>query len=86
MKKLCQDQGLISLKLKHLQYNVAQNVKIVHYKSGQSITSGVDFIRQFEDKWITGTLTKMPNVQLLCILEEKYHFTPDVFRNAIQFQ
>ena len=71
MKKLCQDQGLISLKLKHLPHNVAQNVKIatvenvgVHYKSGQSITIGIDFIRQFEDKRITGTLTKMPNVQL----------------------
>ena len=93
MIKLCHENELIMLKQKYLPQNIAKKVKAVtvenagvHYKSGKNIAKGSEFIRQFEDKWITETLTIAPATQQIVICEEKYHFTPDLFKDATRSQ
>lgn len=54
----------------------------VPYKSGKGVLTGSEYLRQAEDRWLTGTLTITPQVKVLAISEEKYRFTPDLFKGA----
>lgn len=58
----------------------------VHYKTGRKVTCRADFIREFEDRWITETMVIAPGAKTLVISDEKYHFTPDVFKSATRNQ
>ena len=93
LKILCHNEGLAWLKKKHLAPEVAKHVSVVtienagaHYKSGKDVKSGTDFLRHFEDRWITRTVTMAPNVHTICLSEEKYNFTPDLFKQATRHQ
>ena len=93
LETLCHNEGLISLKLKHLDAQVAQRISVAsvenagaHYKSGQDVKSGIDYLRYFQDRWITRTLIMAPNLRTICLSEEKYSFTPDLFKNATRSQ
>ena len=83
---MCCENELIAQKEKYIPDPIVQRVKTVtienggvYYKTGKGVTTGSEFIRQFQDHWLTETLTQLPNVTLLVVSEEKYHFTPDLF-------
>ena len=93
LENMCHNEGLVCLNMKHLDPEVAQRISVIsienagaHYKSGQDVKSGVDFIRHFQDRWITRTVTMAPNVRTICLSEEKYNFTPDLFKGATRSQ
>jgi hypothetical protein len=90
---LCHNEGLVRLKSKHLDPEVAQRISVVsienagaHFKTGQDVKSGADFLRHFQDRWITRTVTMAPNLRTICLSEEKYNFTPDLFKGATRSQ
>ena len=93
MSLLCQQEGLIHQKVKHIPNGISKNVSIVtienagvYHKTGKDVTTGNEFIRQFQDRWITDTLTQLPNAKLVVVSEEKYSFTPDLFKGATRSQ
>ena len=91
--KYCMEKEIIMLKQKFLPQHISQTVKAVtienagvHYKTGQKVTCGADFIREFEDRWITETMVIAPEAETLVISDEKYHFTPDAFKSGTHNQ
>ncbi len=87
------DAGLIVLKQKRLPDGVAQKMKGdtmenagVPYKSGKGVIIGSEYLRQAEDRWIIGTPTMPPGLEVLVVSEEKYRFTPDLFKGASRAQ
>ena len=92
-KKICSDSGLILIKKKCLPEDIKRNIKVVtienagcHYKAGKSVASGEDFIRDFEDKWITYSFTLVPHIKKMIVSDEKYTFTPDLFKASTHAQ
>ena len=91
LEKVTVDAGLVLRRIKYIPKAVADVVKAVTTENAgvpykTNALTGDDYLRQSEDLCIKGTLGKLPNVKVLQILEEKYSFTPDLFKAATRAQ
>lgn len=91
MAKHLSDEGLIKRKLRHIPSSIANAVTVVTTENAgvpykTTANTADDYIRQSEEICIKSTLSQLPNVRVLQISEEKYSFTPDVFKAATRTQ